>query len=47
MCIRDSNKTAPVADYYRKFDKVEIIKGEGSVDEIFDKLSAAIDKHAE
>ncbi len=41
------NKTAPVADYYRKFDKVEIIKGEGSVDEIFDKLSAAIDKHAE
>src|SRR5215212_987690 len=29
------NKTAAVADYYKQFDKVKMIKGEGSVDEIF------------
>lgn len=38
------NKTAAVADYYRKFDKVVMIKGEGSIDEIFDALCEEIDK---
>jgi adenylate kinase len=37
-------KTAAVADHYKKYDKVVYIKGEGSIDEIFDDLSAAIDK---
>lgn len=37
-------KTSVVADYYRRFDKVVNIPGEGSVDEIFDSLSAEIDK---
>src|SRR5882757_8461499 len=38
------NKTSTVADHYDKFGKVVMIKGEGSVDEIFDALSAEIDK---
>ena len=37
-------KTSAVADYYRTFDKVVGIKGEGSVDEIFDALSGEIDR---
>ena len=37
-------KTAAVADYYNKYDKVVFVKGEGSIDEIFDSLSDAIDK---
>ena len=37
-------KTSAVADYYRKYDKVVPIKGEGSVEEIFDALTAAIDE---
>jgi adenylate kinase len=36
-------KTTAVADYYRQFDKVEMIKGEGSIDEIFNALSKEID----
>ncbi len=39
-------KTAVVADYYKKFDKVVMVKGEGTVDEIFDRLSKEIDKRA-
>lgn len=35
-------KTAAVADYYRKFGKVTLIKGEGTVDEIFDALCGEI-----
>ncbi len=35
-------KTSAVADYYHQFGKVEMIKGEGSVEEIFDLLSNAI-----
>ena len=38
------NKTKPVADYYRHFNKVVHIKGEGSVDEIFELLCKEIDK---
>lgn len=37
-------KTAVVADYYRQFGKVELIKGEGSIDEIFESLCAAIEQ---
>lgn len=37
-------KTSVVADYYRKFNKVFDIPGEGSVDEIFDSLCMEIDK---
>ena len=38
------NKTAMVADYYKKFDKVVMVKGEGTVDEIFSGLCSEIDK---
>ncbi|MFT3932490.1 MAG: adenylate kinase [Chitinophagaceae bacterium] len=38
------NKTSAVADYYHQFGKVEMVQGEGGVDEIFDLLSKAIDK---
>ena len=37
-------KTAPVADYYKKFNKVIDIPGEGTVDEIFEHLAKEIDK---
>jgi len=37
-------KTAAVADHYKKYDKVVYIKGEGTIDEIFDSLSDAIDQ---
>jgi adenylate kinase len=38
------NKTSVVADYYAQYGKVVLVKGEGSVDEIFDLLCAEIDK---
>lgn len=38
------NKTAVVADYYRQFDKVAMIKGEGTIEEIFGRLCMEIDK---
>ena len=37
------NKTAAVADYYQKFDKVVTVKGEGNVEEIFEGLCKEID----
>ena len=37
------NKTAAVADYYQKFDKVITVKGEGNVEEIFEGLCKEID----
>jgi len=37
-------KTSAVADYYRTFDKVVGIKGEGTVDDIFNALSGEIDR---
>jgi adenylate kinase len=42
--IEYHKKTSIVADYYRKFDKVTDIPGEGSVDEIFESLCAEVDK---
>lgn len=38
------NKTEAVADYYRKSDKVVMVPGEGSIEEIFERLSAEIEK---
>jgi len=38
------NKTKPVADYYGKFNKVVHVKGEGSIEEIFQALCEEIDK---
>ncbi|GAB2676156.1 adenylate kinase [Flavihumibacter cheonanensis] len=37
-------KTSAVADHYRQFGKVVEVKGEGSVDDIFDALCAEIEK---
>ena len=37
------NKTEVVADYYNNFDKVVMVKGEGTIDEIFDGLCSEID----
>jgi adenylate kinase len=41
------NKTAVVADYYKQFDKVVMVKGEGTVDDIFTALCTEIDKRNE
>lgn len=38
------NKTEVVADYYRNFNKVIMVKGEGSVDDIFANLCKEIDE---
>jgi adenylate kinase len=38
------SKTSAVAEYYSQFGKVVLIKGEGSVEDIFGALSAEIDK---
>ena len=37
------NKTAAVADYYKQFDKVVMVKGEGSIETIFNSLCSEID----
>ena len=37
-------KTAAVADHYKKFGKVLFVKGEGTVDTIFDSLCKEIDQ---
>lgn len=42
--VEYKNKTSVVADYYRGFNKVEEVEGEGEVDAIFDALCACIDK---
>lgn len=36
------NETLPVSDYYSEFGKVKKIAGEGTVEEIFKKLAAAL-----
>ena len=40
------SKTAVVADYYKQFRKVVMVKGEGTIDEIFQRLCSEIDKRA-
>jgi len=42
--IEYHKKTAPVADHYKKSGKVVMVKGEGSVNEIFNALCKEIDK---
>jgi adenylate kinase len=42
--IEYQTKTAAVADYYQKFNKVVMIEGEGTIDEIFTSLCEEIDK---
>ncbi len=37
------NETLPVAEYYAKFDKVTMVEGEGTINEIFGKLQKSID----
>ncbi|HEU5053758.1 MAG TPA: adenylate kinase [Hanamia sp.] len=37
-------KTATVADHYAKADKVVMVKGEGTIDEIFERLTDEIDR---
>ena len=39
-----NSKTAAVAEYYKKFDKVVLVKGEGSVEDIFGGLCKEIDE---
>ena len=39
-----TNETTPVAEHYKKAKKFQAIKGEGTVDQIFDSVSEAIDK---
>ncbi|MEO8861662.1 MAG: adenylate kinase [Ginsengibacter sp.] len=36
-------KTSPVEDHYKKANKVVLVKGEGSVDDIFKRLTKEID----
>ena len=36
-------KTSPVADHYKKSNKVVMVKGEGSIDDIFTGLTKEID----
>jgi adenylate kinase len=38
------NETSPIAEHYKKLRKFQPIKGEGTVEEIFDSLCQAIDK---
>ena len=45
--IKEYNKkTTAVADYYKELNKVVMVKGEGSVDEIFAALCKEIDSRA-
>lgn len=39
-----SNETTPVAEHYKKARKFQSIKGEGTVEQIFESLEEAIDK---
>ena len=39
-----TNETTPVAEHYKKARKFQAVKGEGSVDEIFERLCEVIDK---
>ena len=39
------SKTSIVADYYKQFGKFVEVKGEGSIDDIFNALCNEIDKH--
>ena len=36
--------TTAVAEYYNQFNKVVMVEGEGSIDDIFNRLSTEIEK---
>ena len=38
------NKTAAVADHYKKVNRAIMVKGEGDINHVFDRLCAAIEK---
>lgn len=38
------NETAPIAEHYKRLKKFKTIKGEGTVEEIFGSICAAVDK---
>lgn len=42
--VEYQNKTAVVADHYKQFGKVVMVKGEGTIEEIFERLCSEIDK---
>lgn len=42
--VEYGHKTSVVADYYRKFNKVVSIKGEGTIDQIFSALALEVDE---
>jgi adenylate kinase len=41
--VEYENKTAMVADYYAQFDKVAKVKGEGTIENIFQSLCDQIE----
>jgi adenylate kinase len=41
------NETYPVSNYYKEEEKFELIKGEGTVEDIFASISNSIDKELE
>jgi adenylate kinase len=43
--IEYRNKTSVVADYYKQFEKFAEVKGEGSIEEIFESLCREIEAH--
>ncbi|MBK7885040.1 MAG: adenylate kinase [Chitinophagaceae bacterium] len=45
--IEYHNKTAPVAEYYKKYNKVVTVKGEGTVNDIFNVLSHEIEQRTQ
>ena len=38
------NKTAAVADHYKKVNRAIVVKGEGDINDVFDRLCLAIDE---
>ncbi|HYC40488.1 MAG TPA: adenylate kinase [Chitinophagaceae bacterium] len=39
-----SKETAPVAEYYQRARKYQAVKGEGTIDQIFESICRAVDK---
>jgi adenylate kinase len=39
-----NNKTAPLKDYYREQNKLRVINGVGSIDDIFNTLCSAVER---
>jgi adenylate kinase len=39
-----NNKTAPLKDYYREQNKLRVVNGVGSIDDIFNTLTSAVER---